>query len=287
MKKYSSCPSWLRLSADRTEFILLQEDAEIVRRIFELSIGGLGSYTIAKQFNRQGVRTFGSSKKWDHTNIDNLLRNRATLGEHQPKDYSGGSKKGVPTGTPITGYYPAVIDEKTFVAAKEARQNHLRSGRGRKGTSLANLFTGLTKCVYCGDVVQFHSNGSYKSLICTQVLARTNCVRAGWSYLNFEDSVLQFLCHPALTDDGDYLGEIRQLTGAMRKLQTTDPVDIRLELASKLKQSIIELRLASAGSNPTPFHQDALIRRDHPNRFFKITLQDGRTYEGMPIPARG
>ena len=186
MKKHTACPSWLDLSKDRSSFVFVPERAKVVRKIFELSIGGLGSYSIAKQFGRQGVKPFGSSPKWDHTNIDNLLRNRATLGEYQPKSYAGGSKKGVPMGDPIAGYYPAVIDEKTFIAAQEARRQHLRAGRGRKGTNLANLFTGITTCGYCGSLVKFHSNNSYKSLICQKVLDSHGCVRAGWSYKNFE-----------------------------------------------------------------------------------------------------
>src|SRR5690242_19539436 len=125
MKKFTACPSWLDLSSDRTSFIFVPEKADVVRKIFELSIAGLGSYTIAKQFERQHVATFGRSSKWDHTNIDNILRNRATLGEYQPKSYAGNRKKGVPVGDPIPGYYPAVIDAKTFMAAQEARQHHL------------------------------------------------------------------------------------------------------------------------------------------------------------------
>jgi hypothetical protein len=49
MKKISACPGWLDLSEDRRSFILVAEKAEIVRRIFKLSIGGLGSYSIAKR----------------------------------------------------------------------------------------------------------------------------------------------------------------------------------------------------------------------------------------------
>jgi len=72
-----------------------------------------------------------------------MLRNRATVGEHQPRSYVGGSKKGTPIGDPISAYYPPVIDEATFQAAQEARRRNLLTGRGRKGNNIANLFTGL------------------------------------------------------------------------------------------------------------------------------------------------
>jgi hypothetical protein len=283
MTKHKNCPSWLDLSTDRTAFIFVKTKADVVRRIFELCIGGLGSYTIAKQFNRQQVPTFGTGSTWDHTNIDNLLRNRATLGEYQPKSYAV-KKKGVPIGEPIQGYYPAVIDEETFAAAQEARQRHLRAGRGRKGNNLANLFTGITTCRYCGNPVKFHSNKQYKSLICEKVIKGSGCVRAGWSYANFESSVLQFLSHPALPElQNNQLGEIPTLVRNLRKLKAGDAVDVRLALAAELKKNITELKLASAGDNPRPIHSEALVRRDNPDRFFEIRIGSGTSYKGTPV----
>jgi hypothetical protein len=284
MKKHITCPSWLDLSKDRTSFIFVEQKAEIVRRIFELCIEGLGSYSIAKQFNRQNVPTFGSSSTWDHSNIDNLLRNRATVGEYQPKSYAGGSKKGVPIGDPIPEYYPAVIEEKTFLAAREARRRHLRSGRGRKGNNLANLFTGIATCSYCGSSVKFHSNKTYKSLICEQVLERKGCIRAGWSYKNFESSVLQFLSHPALLQlFGGELGELPHLIEASKKLDPHNSVDARLTLAAELRKVITELRLANAGDRPALIHSEALIRRDLSERFFEVKLRDGPLLRGTPV----
>jgi hypothetical protein len=284
MKKHMACPSWLDLSRDRTTFIFVKDKADVVREIFELCIAGLGSYTIAKQFNRRRVPTFGTSSKWDHTNIDNLLRNRATLGEYQPKKYTGSSNKGVPVGEPVLGYYPVVIDEKTFMAAQVARQHHLRAGRGRKGNNLANLFTGITSCHYCGGPVKFHSNNKYKSLICEKVINRSGCVRVGWSYANFESSVLQFLSHPALSGlQNNNLGELPNLIANLKKLRADNAVDLRLALAAELKKMTTELKLASAGENPSPIHSEALIRRDNPNRFFEIRLGNGPSYKGTPV----
>jgi hypothetical protein len=47
VKKLSACPGWLGLSEDRTSYVFLPDRAEIVRKIFELSIGGVGGYSIA------------------------------------------------------------------------------------------------------------------------------------------------------------------------------------------------------------------------------------------------
>jgi len=85
----------------------------------------MGSYAIANYLDEQKVPTFTQSPNWDHTTIDYMLRNRATYGEYQPKSFAGGNKKGIPSGPPISNYYPAVVDKATFDAAQIARQQNL------------------------------------------------------------------------------------------------------------------------------------------------------------------
>jgi hypothetical protein len=285
MKKISACPSWLELSKDRSSFVFVPERAKIVRMIFELSIGGLGSYAIADRLTRQKIAPFGASEKWDHTTIDSMLRNRAMLGERQPRSWGGRGKKGAPVGEPISNYYPAVVDEATFQAAQVARQRNLSVGRGRKGNNVANIFTGLTTCLYCGSAVKFHSHGESKSLICAKVLEDAGCIRAGWSYGNFESSVLSFLGHPLLLErlTGDRQKVVAGLAGDIKRLLEPETYDLRLEITSLLKRVLTELKVASAGAEPMPTLPEALVRRDNPQRFFEIRLWDGPRYLGIPV----
>lgn len=130
-KKIMNTPGWLALNADRSAFIYLPDRAEVVREIFDLSIKGLGGYSIAKLLNSRNVPAFGTSGRWDQSTIHNMLTSRATIGEFQKKQIIEG--KEYPFGEPISGYYPPVIDEETFEAAQVARRSNLSSGRGRKG----------------------------------------------------------------------------------------------------------------------------------------------------------
>jgi Recombinase len=84
------------------------------------------------------VPAFGPSPKWDQSTIHNMLRNRATIGEHQPKRIRNGKR--VPDGNPIPGFYPAAIDESLFDAAQEARQNNLASAEVARGSRLPISF---------------------------------------------------------------------------------------------------------------------------------------------------
>jgi Recombinase len=97
-KKLKACPSWLSVSEDKESLVFLPDRAEVLRKIFELSLSGLGCYTIAKQLNDQGVPAFGPSGRWDESTVHNILTNRATIGEHQPKQYR--DNKEYPVGDP-------------------------------------------------------------------------------------------------------------------------------------------------------------------------------------------
>ncbi|MBP0116393.1 recombinase family protein [Bradyrhizobium vignae] len=276
-KKISAAPSWLGLSDDRKQFLFLPERAEVVRRIFELAIGGMGSYAIANYLDERKVPTFTNSESWDHTSIDYMLRNRATYGEYQPKSFAGGHKKGIPSGPPISDYYPAVIDRKTFETAQIARRQNL-ANRGRKGNDLANIFAGLAKCAYCGHELIFHRVANVQVLACDQVLNGKGCTRTAWTYEDFEITVLPFLAHPALVEraQGDRKVKLVELADKIANLPTSqEPYAVRVDISVLLKGIIAEMVVHSAGIVSNPRLPSASITKDVRGRFLEIRLWDG------------
>jgi hypothetical protein len=281
-KKITTCPGWLKLSEDRSSFVFQPDRAETVRKIFEASISGLGGYTIAKLLNAKKVPAFGPSPIWDQSTIHNLLSNRATIGEHQPKRYR--NKKEFREGDPIPNYYPPVIDQGLFEAAQAARRENLASGRGRKGQFITNLFPRIPICAYCGSAVKFHSNGRAKSLICSRVMDGLGCYRMAWSYPSFENSFLEFV--KGLSDQtvvDSERGTLAELVSYIQALSGPDLYDARLSLAITLKATVTELKIASAGSTPIATKPDARIRRDRPGRFFEVKFRGGSAHTGFPV----
>lgn len=55
-------PKWLRYSEDKTKIELIEERADIIKEIFELSCSGWGAYSIAKLLNSRGEKTWGNAK---------------------------------------------------------------------------------------------------------------------------------------------------------------------------------------------------------------------------------
>jgi hypothetical protein len=273
-KKLTGCPAWLKLSEDKTSFVLVPERAETVRRIFELSVSGLGGYTIAKQLNEKKVPAFGPSSKWDQSTLHNMLSNRATIGEHQPKQYR--KRRAYPVGDPIPDYYPKVIEESLFNAAQAARQKNLASGRGRKGRFITNLFPGILTCVYCGSAVKFRSNGADKSLICSRLIDGHGCFRRAWSCRDFEKHLFDFIRTYANSTPGSPdQAALQELVQHVLALEGPNLYEARIGIALSIKTRVAELRVAAAGPSPLAVRPDARIRRDVPGRYFEIRFQGG------------
>jgi DNA-binding CsgD family transcriptional regulator len=247
--------------------------------IFELSIAGVGAYTIAKRLDAKRVPTFGRSEAWDPSSISNLLRNRATLGEYQPKRYQGGKVHLI--GDPVPNYYPAVIDETQYEAARVASGKNLSSGRGRKGRILTNLFAGIAKCLYCGAPVKFHSNGQAKGLICATVLQSRGCHRTAWSYSDFEKTFFSFTEGNEI--DADLAGFIAALNN---RDSQPELFEIRMEIAHLLKTKVLRLAIASSGPAPEPRELNAIIRRDTPERYFELQFKGQACHLAHPAPPK-
>jgi DNA invertase Pin-like site-specific DNA recombinase len=148
-KLTARAPAWLRISSDRTKFVVLKDRVTIVERIFRETIDGLGAMTLARRLNADGVKPFGRSSAWHISSIKKILNSECAFGRFQPHTLQAGKR--IPVGTPIDDYYPVVVSEPTFWKARYAIDCRKTRGAGRKGVKLTNLFSGFTYCVACGS----------------------------------------------------------------------------------------------------------------------------------------
>jgi DNA invertase Pin-like site-specific DNA recombinase len=196
-KLTSICPAWLTLDRGKGTFVVLKDRAKVVRRIFDMTLGGHGKATIAQAFNREGVPVFGRSEQgWHPSYIQKILDNDAVHGVFHPHrlDVSSGRRKRVPDGEPVEGYYPAVVSRETFLQARRLRQGR-KIDSGRKGVRFSNLFTGIAKCGHCGAPMHYVNKGAGRKggtfLICSNARrAASNCNNRPWRYGSAEKFIL-------------------------------------------------------------------------------------------------
>ncbi|MCD9816644.1 recombinase family protein [Bradyrhizobium japonicum] len=204
-KLTARCPSWLRLTADRTGFDVIEERAAIVRRIFDEAASGIGTFTIVRRLNKERVPTFMGKGGWQNSTVNKILSSAAAIGAFQPNRMEGGKR--TPDGDPIRNYFPRIVRQSAFEAAQRGRlerkterdeETGKRGSGGPKGKHFTNLFSKLAVCDYCGEPMHYQNKGqppkgrSY--LVCSNALRNDGCVMTGrWRYDQFEATFLSFV----------------------------------------------------------------------------------------------
>jgi DNA invertase Pin-like site-specific DNA recombinase len=213
------CPSWLRLSSDRTRYEVIEERAKVIQHIFSEAASGVGSYSIARRLNERRVPNFGRSRGWHFSFISKALKNPAVYGLFQPHRVVDGRRR--PDGDPIQNYFPVIVEESIFNRVQLGLGERLRRGRGRKGQRVTNLFPrSMLVCAYCRSAMLYETKST---LVCTAALRNVGCGnRTRWSYTSFEASFLAFCSEmnvEAVVRDASDVGRSEGLESAIEALR--------------------------------------------------------------------
>lgn len=162
---------------DKKKWIVDEEAAAVVKRIFDLCIAGKGPMQIAKALTADKVLTVkayyakrdGKSMpdnlyRWDFKTVAGILERQEYTGcTVNLKTYSKSHKlkkrlQNAPENYRIfPNTQPAIIEEKVFERVQELRANKRRPTKtGRQG-----LFSGLLYCADCGEKLYFCTTNSF------------------------------------------------------------------------------------------------------------------------------
>ena len=145
---------------DKHRYAINPDTAPIVKRIFEMSASGSGSYTIAKTLTLEKIPTpmeytkgVYTGVEWRNPNITRMLRNRAYIGckvanKHTKPSFK--SKRVVQNDESqwivVPNMHEPIVDEKLF----ELAQRRLPVKKRENTSKRENIFVGLVKCFDCG-----------------------------------------------------------------------------------------------------------------------------------------
>lgn len=235
-KMSKKLPFWLSLPEPSGDFVVVEEAACVVRRVFELARSGLGYHKIAQALNADGVpspaaRSYATSQKydgnprtWATSSIGHLLRNEAAIGNLvMPPAVVKADEAPVPER--LDGYYPRIVDDELFYAVQGKRQ----PPRGRSSALKTNLFTGLLFCGYCSGPMQVDTNTKNKNrtsrIICQRKRRGLVCPAKTWRYEQFEEQFFAFINEVPLDsvtqqkgDDSALVLRVESLRGRLAKV---------------------------------------------------------------------
>lgn len=163
------CPAWLTLDKETGRFVVNEERAAVVRRMFDMAARGVGLHGIAQAFNAEGVPTWGSAlhpkrkpaRLWSRGLISFVLENPATFGtlRQHVTEHADGRRVRRPVGE-VSGYFPAIVPEEVFRAVQAARSGDHKA-RIRAGFSrTASILAGLAECPVCAGTMTRVTKGS-------------------------------------------------------------------------------------------------------------------------------
>lgn len=122
-----------------------EEQAEVVRKIFELYLGGMGYNGIARYLNDSRIPT-QTGKKWRHYQTNRILNNSKYAGMLY---YSG-------------NYYeskvPAIVDKEKFETVKLLRGNRASKINYNTKGKLKSFLVGILRCGECGCSFRWNFN---------------------------------------------------------------------------------------------------------------------------------
>lgn len=186
----SRAVAWVERDPSTGGFRLIPERAEVVRRIFAMTLEGRGQNLIAQALNREGVPTFGDNGTkrkagmWHRSYVAKILGNPAAMGTMVPHvvDHATGRKVRKPL-DPVPGYYPAAVDAETFQAVQAMKAEAGRKApvvRGGEAVGPRFILASLAKCPECGGSMTRKSPGSRPKsgrpvLICAKAKAGAGC----------------------------------------------------------------------------------------------------------------
>ena len=143
--------------------IINEEQASIVRRIFNDYLSGLGISRIAKGLD--GIKTISGKVKWAESTVRDIIKNEKYVGDALlqktiTKDFKKKRNKGEVPMYYVKDSHPAIITREDFEKAQELMVERAKSKGNINGTREKYLkryaFTGTIECGHCGKTYKRH-----------------------------------------------------------------------------------------------------------------------------------
>ncbi len=140
------------------EYIIVPEEAEIIRKVFDDYVNGKGLLTIAKALNAMGIKTHRGNKIENRT-VEYWLNNPVYIGKTRWNPDGKLSRNYMADTAIITdGPHESIIDIETWDKAQEkmkAQKERFRKYFNPDRKGLSHWLTGILRCEKCGKVLSY------------------------------------------------------------------------------------------------------------------------------------
>lgn len=196
--------SMLGYKLEKGKFTVVPEEAEVVRRIFDLYLAGNGFCKICRILTDDGIKSY-TGKAWNKSTVGEVISNVTYTGDlHLQKTYTENhmtkktmKNKGEKPIYVVEGNHEPIISQEEFDRAQELRRAKA-VGKSGERSGPAYPFTGLIHCGECGRLFKHKVTKYHESWCCSQYdeLGKAYCASK-----KIRDDVLRKACATALGID--------------------------------------------------------------------------------------
>ena len=277
---------YLRNPDDKTRWLVDEEAAAVVRRIFSLCMQGKGISAIADILWEDKVLTpsaykaskgleaaivSGNPYNWESTTVALILENVAYVGvtENFKSTRLGfKSKKRIPTAKEMRTYienaHTPIIDRELWDKVQMIRANKRRPTKN----GATSIFTGLLECADCGTKLSLRSSKSYLYFRCSKYKGNSRSGVCTQHYVR--EDVLYQLVLKQLQHFLSYLQQFERIF--IRQQIDATLAERRYELYAKQKQiEKDEKRMEELDRLFRKIYEDNVNGKLNDERFYKLS----------------
>lgn len=279
---------YMKDPADKKKWIVDEEAAEVVKRIFALCVSGKGPMQIAKELTADKVLTVkayyakrdgkpmpDNLYRWDNKSVAGILERREYTGcTVNFKTYSKSHKLKKRLNNAPENYrifpdtQPAIINEKVYERVQELRTNKRRPTKtGKQG-----MFSGLLYCADCGEKLYFCTTNSFSPrqdhYVCSNYKSNTGSCSA---HFIREETLKQFVLQRIFDVTALFFDDATAFLEAMRKQRFEDA-----EREAKIRRREIahaEKRIAELDRIFKRIYEDDISGAISHERFLKLSAE--------------
>lgn len=160
---YNGCYGY-NYNLETKEITINEEEASIVRYMFERYVEGVGSSTIAKELTTKGIKTPKGGTKWCESTIRGILKNEKYIGDVlmgktftiDPISHKRLSNLGEVDKHYIKEHHQPIISKELFDRVQEIRikrAGNRETGRRNNNYSKKYPFSSKLYCGFCGSLL--------------------------------------------------------------------------------------------------------------------------------------
>ena len=212
-------------------FEIEEQQASIVRVIYEKFLNGWGDMKITRWLNIQGVPS-PKGGKWHASRVRGILTNPVYIGVLR-------WNRGTENEFDVEGFCPAIVSKENFERAQEIRRERSTSTHPRAVGEY--LFTGILKCARCGRTLSGTSTNphgkKYKYYTCRNIDSGTCDLPKMQEHL-VNDAFWEFISSNKLIDDV----VAKEVAASAEIAIATNPYQEECDLLTKELQKIKDRR---------------------------------------------